>query len=71
MTTTANPGDQFETSFENQAEKGKPRFVVKTWHALVVGIILGCASNFFAAYTAHNMAQQGMCTAASAQTDAL
>lgn len=71
MTTTANSTDHFETSFEHQAEKRKPRFVVKTWHALAVGIILGCAYTFFAAYTAHNMAQQGMCTAASAQTDTL
>ena len=71
MTLTATPSENFAANSEDKAKKEKPRFVVKTWHALVVGIVLGCAYNFVAAYTVHTMAEQGMCTASSAHTDAL
>lgn len=71
MTTTANPSDNFANTSEAQAKAEKPRIVVKTWHALAVGIVLGGAYNFYAAYTAHNMVEQGMCTATSASTDIL
>ena len=70
MTTAAatNP-DTFTTDADSSEVKAPRRFVVKTWHAFAFAVVLGCAYNFFAAYTAHNMAQQGMCTASSASTD--
>ena len=49
MTLTATPSENFVANSEDKAKKEKPRFVVKTWHALVVGIVLGCAYNFVAA----------------------